>query len=153
MIISGHISGGQGGLMSVWLGLQIGKPVLVSPSLHWVACTKSAPALKLHHLAAINNWTPWQFDPESSSAMHWRGRENVHEGFNFFFFFASKAFICASLHFQETASFCWDWFQPSQLRSSFFLKSFSSSTLTGHSGHNCCCCPFIYLPQSAIALT
>ena len=52
-----------------------------------VACTKSAPALKLHHLAAINNWTPWQFDPESSSAMHWRGGENVHNvpGFNFFF--------------------------------------------------------------------
>ena len=148
MIILGHISGGQGGLMSVWLGLQIGKPVqtnrssLVSPSLHRVACTKSAPALKLHHLAAINNWTPWQFDPESSSAMHWRGRENVHEGFNFFFF-ASKAFISDCLHFQETASFDWDWFQPSLLRSSFFLKSFSSSTLTGHSGHNCC--PFIYI--------
>ena len=108
--LGSYLRGGQGGLMSVWLGLQIGKPVqtnrssLVSPSLHQVACTKSAPALKLHHLAAINNWTPWQFDPESSSAMHWRGRENVHEGFNFFFF-ASKAFICASLHFQETASF------------------------------------------------
>ena len=67
------------------------------------------------------------------------------------FFFASKAFISDCLHFQETASFDWDWFQPSQIRSSFFLKSFSSSTLTGHSGHNCC--PFIYLAQSAIALT
>ena len=93
--LGSYLRGGQGGLMSVWLGLQIGKPVqtnrspLVSPSLHRVACTKSAPALKLHHLAAINNWTPWQFDPESSSAMHWRGRENVHEasGINFFSLF------------------------------------------------------------------